>query len=300
MRMNVLQFTIPVPGGQNIILKEEAGPHFYPHLHRHDEIQLTWIQKGEGTLVVNNGMHSFRSNEIYCIGANRPHVFKSDPSYFNPESKQEIKALTVFFNPNGKLKSVFELFELKAVNALLQKFSSGFAVPEKYVAQVSSAMTNVFHKTGAGQMVCFIELLSLLTGIPALKKLSQQDELSVANEKDGLRISNIYHYVLMNFDKPIKLEEVSAKANMTTPAFCRYFKKRTLKTFVSFLNEVRINEACNRLTQQNFDSIATVAYTCGFNSITHFYRVFKSVAGQSPSEYLQAYASKAHSFAHQY
>jgi AraC-like DNA-binding protein len=58
---------------------------------------------------------------------------------------------------------------------------------------------------------------------------------------------------------------------------------------VSFLNEVRINEACKKLTDGHYDSIATVAYNCGFNSITNFNRVFKSVTHKSPSEYVESY-----------
>src|ERR1700684_3187557 len=81
-QMKGLKFTIPVPRGKTVIVQKDVLPHFYPHLHRHEEIQLTWIQQGEGTLVAENNMYSFRSGEIYWLGVNLPHVFKSDPSYF--------------------------------------------------------------------------------------------------------------------------------------------------------------------------------------------------------------------------
>ena len=95
---------------------------------------------------------------------------------------------------------------------------------------------------------------------------------------------------MQQFDKPITLEDVARQAHMTPQAFCRYFKRHTLHTFVSFLNKVRINEACKRLTDGRYDSIATVAYNCGFNSITNFNRVFKTVTGKSPSEYIESYS----------
>jgi AraC-like DNA-binding protein len=78
---------------------------------------------------------------------------------------------------------------------------------------------------------------------------------------------------------------------MTPQAFCRYFKKHTGHTFVTFLNEMRINEACKKLANGRCDSISNVAYTSGFNSITNFNRVFKSVTGNSPREYLESYRS---------
>ena len=68
-----------------------------------------------------------------------------------------------------------------------------------------------------------------------------------------------------------------------------FFKKHTRHTFVSFLNEVRINESCKQLTDSAYDSISTIAYNCGFNSITNFNRVFKTVTTRSPSEYVNSF-----------
>src|SRR3546814_12932501 len=93
-----------------------------------------------------------------------------------------------------------------------------------------------------------------------------------------MRMGNIYNYVLQRYQNTLTLEEVAAEAHLTPQAFCRYFKKHTGITFVTFLNEMRINQACKRLTSGEFDSIATVAYNCGFNSITNFNRVFKGIA----------------------
>ena len=82
--MKVLPFTIPVPHDHTIIVQEEVLPHFYTFLHRHAEAQITCIQKGEGTLLAGNNMHTFRNGEIYLLGPNLPHLFKSDPAYFQP------------------------------------------------------------------------------------------------------------------------------------------------------------------------------------------------------------------------
>ena len=118
--MKVLQFTIPVPRDKTVIVQKDVLPHFYPHLHRHEEIQLTWIQQGEGTLVAENNMYAFRPNEIYWLGVNLPHVFKSDPSYFSPKSRKKVQTLNIFFNAKGQLDSFFELPEIKNLKNFLQ------------------------------------------------------------------------------------------------------------------------------------------------------------------------------------
>lgn len=287
--MKVLQFTIPVPHDKTVIVQKDVLPHFYPHLHRHQEIQLTWIQQGEGTLVAENNMHAFRSNEIYWLGANLPHIFKSDPSYFSAKSRKKVQTLNIFFNTKGQLDSFFELPEIKNLKNFLQNHQPGFKVPQQHVATVSSKMMMIQNSTGVDQLIHFLELLKQLSTYSDLSALSSGSQPAAYSEHEGLRIGSIYNFIMQQYDKPITLEDAARQAHMTPQAFCRYFKKHTLHTFVSFLNEVRINEACKKLTDGNYDSIATVAYNCGFNSITNFNRVFKSVTNKSPSEYVESY-----------
>ena len=287
--MKVLQFTIPVPRDKTVIVQKDELPHFYPHLHRHQEIQLTWIQQGEGTLVAENNMYSFRGGEIYWLGVNLPHVFKSDPSYFSPSSCKKVQTLNIFFNAKGQLDSFFDLPEIKNVKNFLQNQQSGFKVPPEHVEEIAEKMLLIQQTTGVDQLVHFIELLKQLSSYQELTPLSARSQPIAYSEHEGIRIGAIYNYIMQQYDRPITLEDVAKQAHMTPQAFCRYFKRHTLHTFVSFLNEVRINEACKKLTDGQYDSIATVAYNCGFNSITNFNRVFKSVTGKSPSEYVDSY-----------
>lgn len=285
--MKVLQFTIPVPGEKNIIVQRDKMAYMYQHLHRHDEMQLTWIIKGEGTLVVENNMHPFRSNEIYCIGANQPHVFKNDPVYY--DGQLEVEALTIFFNPAGKLQHLFDLTETKQIRQFLHKHRSGFILPEEMTDQISKLMLQMEQQSNVDQIISFLELLHTCCGSYNLKELASVSEMAQFSENEGIRLGTIYNFILNNYAEQLTLDDVAKQAHMTPQAFCRFFKKRTRHTFVSFLNEVRINEACKKLTEGGFDSISTIAYTCGFNSITNFNRVFKSVLGKSPSEYVESY-----------
>ena len=288
--MKVLQFTIPVPHDKTVIVQKDDLPYFYPHLHRHQEIQLTWIRQGEGTLVAENNMHSFRAGEIYWLGANQPHVFKSDPSYFPADSSKRIKTLNLFFHASGRLDSFFDLPEIRNVKIFLENQQTGFKVPSQHVEDISQIMLRIQDSSGIERLIQFIGLLKELQSIRELKPLASCSPPVAYSEHEGIRIGAIYNYIMTMYDKPITLEDVAKQAHMTQQAFCRYFKKHTLHTFVSFLNEVRIHEACKKLTDGNYDSIATVAYNCGFNSITNFNRVFKSVKKQSPSDYMETWS----------
>ena len=117
--MKIIQFTIPVTKDKSIHVQEDELPHFYEHLHRHHEIQITWVISGEGTLVAGNNMQPFSSGDIFILGANQPHLFKSDASYFDKHSKKRIHSLNIFFNHKGFITSLLEFPEMRSI----KKFS---------------------------------------------------------------------------------------------------------------------------------------------------------------------------------
>ncbi|QES89142.1 AraC family transcriptional regulator [Rhizosphaericola mali] len=283
--MKVLQFTIPVQEDKAIIARVDRLPFFYPYLHRHKETQITWVQQGEGTLMVNNQMHPFETNSLYFIGANQPHIFKSSPSYHNPKSTKSIVSLDIFFDPEIISKTLLNINELKPLQFFLKKIQTGFKIPQNLVPTISNKMLLINQSDDTIlKTLYFIELLQDLKNIEDPELLSSERSI-ISTETDGIRISQIYNFILQNFDKDISLEDVAKKAFMTPQAFCRFFKKHTRHTFVSFLNEIRVNEACKLFLDGNYEGISTIAYKCGFNSITNFNRVFKSVTGKSPKLY---------------
>ncbi len=292
--MKVLSFTIPASQDKTILVQEDVLPSFYPFLHRHEEIQLTLIIKGEGTLVVGKSMHAFTRNQIFLIGANMPHVFKEDEVLLEDGSENGIHALTIFFNPKGKLASFFDLPELKNVNTFFDNNSNGFQIPPERFEEFAARILQIKDAVGIEQLISFFQLLQSISSLDNIIPLTTNIESREFSDKEGVRISTIYNYVMQHYHREITLEEISAAAYMTPPAFCRYFKKHTGVTFVSFVNEVRVNEACKKLLGGKYESVAEVAYHSGFNSITNFNRVFKSIVGKSPREYAAEFLKKVH------
>ncbi|RYG00830.1 MAG: AraC family transcriptional regulator, partial [Chitinophagaceae bacterium] len=145
------------------------------------------------------------------------------------------------------------------------------------------------HSGGLDQLTKFLQLLGSLSGIHDVEALAPDIKLNSVSDYEGARLSNTYNYIMQHYNRDITLEEVAGAAYMTPQAFCRYFKKHTRVTFVTFLNEIRINEACKKLIDGSYNSVSSVAYDCGFNSITNFNRVFKSTTGKSPREYVSMY-----------
>ncbi|WP_367916243.1 helix-turn-helix domain-containing protein [Leadbetterella sp. DM7] len=282
--MKPLQFTIPVTPDKSVLVQEDKIPQFYPYLHRHKETQLIWIIKGSGTLIVDNHFHEFSDNDIFLIAPQQSHVFRSQPA-----NGEEVHTLSVFYDPDGSLNALLSLPELRSFHSFLKDYRGGFKVPERHAPFIAKRMMKIRKAAPTDQIIHFLHLLRAFCKMePRPGQLASLGNETIS-EGEGLRMSRIYNYVLKNYKNQLTLDDVAAAAHLTPQAFCRYFKKHTGVTFVTFLNELRVTEACKSLTSGSFDNISGVAYSCGFNSIANFNRVFKSVAGTSPKDYLNRY-----------
>ena len=97
-------------------------------------------------------------------------------------------------------------------------------------------------------------------------------------------MNEVYGFLMKNFTREISLAEVAGIAAMNANAFCRFFKSRTQKSLMQFVNEIRIGHACKLLNDKNL-SITHIAYECGYNNVSNFNRFFKIVKKVSPREY---------------
>ncbi|NBA87323.1 helix-turn-helix domain-containing protein [Emticicia sp. CRIBPO] len=287
--MKVVQFTIPVSDKSSIVVQEDVAPHFYNHLHRHAEVQIMWILKGEGMLVTGNYMQRFQSGEIYLIGPNQAHVFKSDSVYFEPGHTHEVHSVSFFFNPDHHFGRILSLPELSQVRKFMDYITNGLQLKEEHYEESVVLLKKIMAAKESLRVATFIEILHYFSTLKDWKPLSSGGNEQLMSEVEGIRMDQVFQYVVNQYKRQISLSEISDIASLTPQAFCRYFKKHTGKTFVNFLNEVRVNEACKIIVSGKYNSISDIAYETGFDNVTNFNRVFKKILGQSPREYNRQY-----------
>lgn len=287
--MKVLSFKIPVAEKATVIVQEDKMPHFYDHLHQHPEIQISLILKGEGTLIAGNYMGLFAPGDIFWIGANQPHIFKSDPAYFTGDPALYIHALTFFFHPSQTGGELLQLPEMQQLLEMVKHSANGYRILPGNKAQLTQLFEDLFRHEGAYRLVSFIQLLDNIYSRCQLTPLSAEKSDWNFSEEEGMRMNEIYQHSIRHFHRDITLQEIAGIAHMTVPAFCRYFKKRTRKTYIHFVNELRISHACKLLKGEKDQPYAMVAYEAGFNNVTSFNRTFKAIMGHAPGAYQKRY-----------
>ncbi len=126
-----------------------------------------------------------------------------------------------------------------------------------------------------------VKLLSIFA--QHLSMLSNQVVVQHENAEPPV-ITRAKEYIHEHQTEELSLGQVAKAVNTSTFYFCKMFKKVTGINFTDYLSRVRIEKAKNLLLNPNL-RVSEIAFEVGFQSLTHFNRVFKKILGQSPTEY---------------
>lgn len=273
--MKVLPFQIPKPENDALVFQEDIEYVFYDKLHQHDEIQISLIIEGEGTLIVGDTINDYTKGDLLVFGSNLPHVFKS-----SPQVHKKSRMVTLFFTKSAFGDGFFNLEELREVRAFFKTIENGFKITAN--DKLNALFLSLKSSTKLQRFIKLLEILKI-TSRCKRKPLSSFVYEKKYSDIEGKRMRDIMEYTMNSYDKELTLDSVAMVAAMTKNAFCKYFKKRTNKTYFRFLNELRIENASKLLLSNEDYSIAEIANMSGFNNISNFNRKFKLIKGITPS-----------------
>ncbi len=183
----------------------------------------------------------------------------------------------------------WNLPESKIILKIIQQAGRGIKLTGRTRDEVASLMKRIDTSYGFTRITLLMTILEMIAFNGEYQYLATPVVQNTINERDSERLNKVYRYVLDNCQQDISLGRAASLANLSKPAFCRYFKKRANKTFVSFLNEIRIGQACRFLVNENY-SIAEICYSCGYNNISYFIRQFRAITGFTPLGYRKKFA----------
>lgn len=274
----VVAFNVPQTAHELVRVQTDEVPYFYDQLHQHPEIQVMLIESGEGTLIAGDYVGRFKPGDVYIIGGGQPHVFRCDPSFY--DSPLKAKSTSLYFNERYFGKELWSANELAAVRDLSEASKHGLQLSGDPAADAARLIRQLARSEALERIIAFFQLLALLTGSrKSLRRLSLQPGRLLENEED--RMNRILEFTFRESHRKIYLDEVAQLVHLSTEAFCRYFKLHTRKTYINFLHEVRVSQAC-RLLISTEDSVEEVCYRSGFSNVSNFNRIFKKVSGKTP------------------
>ena len=184
--------------------------------------------------------------------------------------------------PSGK--DFFNIPEMHKIKELITRSERGIKFGDKAKSLVIDKILEASQLTGVDQFISLIGILNQLSQSDDYSYLSTIGFNGKIQSFDLQRLNRVLEYVMANFKNDIKLEEVAGEANMSPTSFCRYFKNRTNKTVMQFINEIRIGYAHKMLVETQYN-VEQICYECGFKNVSNFYEQFQKITGKSPFKY---------------
>jgi AraC-like DNA-binding protein len=283
--MKVIPFNVPKTTQEAFRLQVDVLPHLYDKLHQHPETQIMFIEKGEGTLVAGDYVGRFAANDIFLIGGGQSHVFRNDEKYYRSRTRKNVQATSIYFDEKYAGESFWQLDELQEVRKFLMRAGAGIRIEGETKVKAGKLIQELKSSKRVNKLIHFLQLLNVLTYSSELIPLSIAPLKNQSYVREEKRMNDVLHFTFKQSHRKIKISEVAGVANLSSEAFCRYFKLRTRKTYTNFLNEVRISNACKMLIEGNMN-VQSICYDAGFQNLSHFNRTFKKVTGKTPRSYL--------------
>lgn len=259
-------------------------------IHRHEYMQVNYIIKGKGMHIINQKGFNIIKGDVFVIPPYIPHCISNDDSRLEVF---EFEFVPEFINQS------FDFIE-NAMTILDFAYIEPFLVSENMISPRLNLIGDVqletegilnealfeysMQRQGFILMIKSLMLkLLVILGREFTKNLDgSEDHTLFIRHRDA--ILKAIDYINHNYSMPVGIDEVSRVALLSQSYFSYLFKNITSKTFIEYLNSIRISKAMELLKATD-KKVLEISYEVGFNNVNHFNRIFRQQVGNTPVHY---------------
>lgn len=258
--------------------------------HTHDYIQIWYVMYGCCEHWIGSNCHKLVKGDIFVLPPFVVHEIRETNSDGVEIIGCEFSA--GFINENlpedGERSSLFDFAYLEPFLVSMDNVKPRLHLTGKAQAKVESLMTDMLQEYKDEKKYYELnikaDLLKLLAIIAREYENCGKTENYEIFERYRDAINSAIRYINENYARQIYIDDVCRIAMMSNTYFSHLFKQITGKTFVEYVNNLRIQKAAELLGQSDAP-ISRICFDVGFNDMAYFYRVFKKETGLSPSQY---------------
>ncbi len=227
--------------------------------HRHEFYEFEYVSEGDGEYILNGQAYKLQKGDLVFVTPMDLHSYN--------KGNEKFRTITVKFVPE----------RLSTMLREITKFEPFIMTCDE---KLKIAFITIKEERNCEKFSDF----AIKNALERILILILRAKGSVLMPDKELDLGQIIGYINKNFRNTLTLEEVSEKCGYSNAHFCRQFKKTTGKTFVEYLNDIRVIHAKNLLVTTNM-SITDISYDCGFGSVRNLNREFLKRCGCPPNEY---------------
>jgi len=273
------EIVLPDPGQSFKLFTPSLRNHFFWHYH--PEYELVYVEAVTGIRHVGQHISSFMESDLILIGRNIPHL------NFDYGIETAYKQIVVQLKENFLGDAFKETPEFLSIHDLFEKAYLGLSFSGETKRAVADKLKQMQLLSHFEQLLNLLEVFQTLATSKEVTTLNEQDTSIKLFLDDKIRMGSVYKYIHANYNHSPDVNTVAASVHLSTAAFCRYFKKQTKMTFTDFVNQYRITQAKTLLLKGV--SVSEACYEVGFESLSHFNKLFKKLTGENPSVFKKRY-----------
>jgi AraC-like DNA-binding protein len=260
----------------------EFRPRYYKFCwHYHPEIEIGHVVRGHGIRFVGDSVRDFVDGDLVLLGANLPHTWHTTVI-----PKRPLHSMVIQFLPECLGERFFELPEMRKVKELFARSKRGLLFKGK-TRQLAADRLMQMRRERVGSlqhMQAFLYILTLMAESSECEPLAVAGYEPVLNQEANRKINQILGEVNASVEDPPAQSDAARSLRLSPQAFSRFFKRCLGKTYVEYVNELRIGKVCRSLLESN-GSVTQIAYDAGFNNLSNFNECFKRIKKMTPSQY---------------
>lgn len=272
---------IPPPENASFVAQTVHTSYFEIGWHQHAEYELILFTEGSGLACIGDQERKFEAGDIFFLGSNLPHTFQKDDL--------EITAVIVQFRDDCWGKDFMNMPECWHIKKLLEMSGYGLMFTGNSKCRLHPLIKDLETVTDVNRIIFLLQCLQIMTIEKEYVRITEE-AIQEWNQKDKECIERIFKFTNDSFQNSISLSQVAAIACMSVQSFCHYFKLRTQKTYIDFLNEVRMAYACRQLLETD-KTVTDVCYDSGYNTVAYFHRQFLKLKKLTPLQYRKTFAT---------
>lgn len=260
--------------------------------HRHNFIEVSFVVSGTAVHTIQNESYTVRKGNVVIVDYGQPHTFSFDPEKNGPFMTYDLLFTPDFFNVSGMNNSEFYALASSYLFApLFKEFGPGYTIKHliktnaKDFHQLFEQIHREYTRRELGsQTLMRAYLIELI--IKLFRELDRQRPEYTNNHQK--LVEQAIAYMQENYKAHINLDDIVSGVFLSKDYFRQIFKKTTGTSISSYIQDLRINEACRLLACSDASS-SQIARESGFNDIKFFYQTFKKAVGMTPAEYRKKY-----------
>ncbi|MBV9652985.1 MAG: AraC family transcriptional regulator [Acetobacteraceae bacterium] len=259
--------------------------HGYPfrtvRWHFHPEYELHLVTATVGDRYVGDHIGPFAPGDLVLVGPNLPHNWISDVP--DGETVDE-RCLVLQFTGEFITACMATFPELRFLGDLLEASRRGIRFSAPVSLRVEPLMRELLTAADARRITLLVTILDLIAHDEAPTSLAgpgfQPDPAAYLSKTMNV----VLQYIGRHLTDELNETALARLSRQSVSTFSRSFRKHTGMSFVGYVNALRIELACQHLSQDEL-TITDICYAVGFNNVSNFNRQFRTVKGMPPSKF---------------